>query len=323
MKAVVYTRYGTPDVLELRELAKPTPGDGEVLVRIHAASINDWDWGLLHGIPFANRLSSGLRRPKRQILGSDIAGRIEALGNNTHRFRLGDEVFGDLSGRWGGFADYVCAREEALALKPACLTFEEAAAMPQAAMLAVQGLRDKGHLRQGQTVLVNGAGGGVGTFAVQIAKLHGAEITGVDSDEKLGLLSSLGFDHVLDYTRADFTRLEQRYDLVLDVKTNRSAFAYLRTLNARGIYVTVGGLSGRLVQVALLGLVLPLFSKKRLRVVALRPNKDLGYMTELAEAGKVKPVIDSTYRLSDLAAAMRRFGEARHKGKIIVTMDRD
>lgn len=163
----------------------------------------------------------------------------------------------------------------------------------------------------------------MGTFAVQIAKLHGAEITGVDSDEKLGLLSSLGFDHVLDYTRADFTRLEQRYDLVLDVKTNRSAFAYLRTLNARGIYVTVGGLSGRLVQVALLGLVLPLFSKKRLRVVALRPNKDLGYMTELAEAGKVKPVIDSTYRLSDLAAAMRRFGEARHKGKIIVTMDRD
>lgn len=323
MKAVVFTRYGTPDVLELRELAKPTPGDREVLVRIHAASINDWDWGLLHGIAFANRLLFGLRRPKRQILGSDIAGRIEALGNNAHRFRLGDEVFGDLSGRWGGFADYVCAREEALALKPACLTFEEAAAIPQAAMLAVQGLHDKGRLRQGQTLLVNGAGGGVGTFAVQIAKQHGPEITGVDSEDKLGLLSSLGFDHVLDYTRADFTRLGQRYDLILDVKTNRSAFAYLRALSARGIYVTVGGLSRRLVEVALLGLVLPLFTKKRMRVVALKPNKDLGYMTELAEAGRVKPVIDSTYRLSDLAAAMRRFGEARQKGKIVVTMDRD
>ena len=321
MKAVVFARYGTPDVLELRELAPPTPGDGEVLVRVRAASVNDWDWALLHGTPFLNRLSSGLRRPKRQILGSDIAGQVEAVGPNAKRFRPGDEVFGDLSGRWGGFAEYVCAPEEALALKPAGLTFAEAAAVPQAAMLAVQGLRDKGRLREGQTLLVNGAGGGVGTFAVQIAKLYNAETTGVDSPEKLDLLRSLGYDHVLDYTRQDFTALERRYDLILDVKTNRSAFAYLRALYPRGAYVTVGGSTGRLLQVALVGLALPPLSKKRLRVVALKPNKDLGYMTELIEAGSVRPVIDSLYPLNDLAAAMKRFGESKHRGKIVITMD--
>ncbi len=321
MKAVVFTRYGTWDALELREVAKPTPGDGEVLVRVHAASINDWDWGLLQGTPFLNRVTFGLRRPKKQILGSDIAGRVEALGTNAKRFRPGDEVFGDLSGRWGGFAEYVCAREEALAPKPAGLTFEEAAAIPQAAVLAVQGLRDKGRLQQGQTLLVNGAGGGVGTFAVQIARLHGAETTGVDSSEKLDLLRSIGFDHVLDYAREDFTDLGQRYDLILDVKTNRSAFAYLRALNAHGVYVTVGGSTARLVQAALLGLVLPLLSGKRMRIVALKPNKDLGYLTELVEAGSVSPVIDSCYPLSDTGAAMRRFGEGKHKGKIVITMD--
>ena len=321
MKAVVFTRYGTSEVLELRELPKPTPGDGEVLVRVRAVSVNDWDWQALQGIPFVNRLTFGLRRPKRQILGSDIAGRIEALGKNVQRFHLGDEVFGDLSGRWGGFAEYVCAREEDLALKPASLTFEEAAAIPQAAMLAVQGLRDKGRIRRGQTLLVNGAGGGVGTFAVQIARLHGAETTGVDSGEKLDLLRSLGFDHVLDYTREDFTDLGQRYDLILDVKTNRSAFAYLRALKAHGVYVTVGGSTARIVQVALLGLVLPLVSSKRMHVVVLKPNKDLDYMTELVEEGSARPVIDSSYPLSDSAAAMKRFGESKHLGKIVITLE--
>ncbi len=321
MKAVVFTRYGTSEVLELRELPKPTPGDGEVLVRVRAVSVNDWDWQALQGVPFVNRLTFGLRRPKKQILGSDIAGRIEALGKNVQRFRLGDEVFGDLSGRWGGFAEYVCAREEDLALKPASLTFEEAAAIPQAAMLAVQGLRDKGRLRRGQTLLVNGAGGGVGTFAVQIARLYGAETTGVDAGEKLDLLRSLGFDHVLDYSREDFTDLGQRYDLILDVKTNRSAFAYLRALKARGVYVTVGGSTARIVQVALLGLVLPLVSSKRMHVVVLKPNKDLGYLTELVEEGSARPVIDSSYPLSDAAAAMKRFGESKHQGKIVITLE--
>jgi NADPH:quinone reductase-like Zn-dependent oxidoreductase len=321
MKAIVFTRYGTSEVLELRELPEPTPGDGEVLVRVRAVSVNDWDWQALQGVPFVNRLTFGLRRPKKQILGSDIAGRIEALGKKARRFHLGDEVFGDLSGRWGGFAEYVCAREEDLALKPASLTFEEAAAIPQAAMLAVQGLRDKGRIRRGQTLLVNGAGGGVGTFAVQIARLHGAETTGVDANEKLDLLRSLGFDHVLDYTQKDFTDLGQRYDLILDVKTNRSAFAYLRALKAHGVYVTVGGSTARIVQVALLGLVLPLVSSKRMHVVGLKPNKDLNYMTELVEEGSAKPVIDSSYPLSDAAAAMKRFGEGKHRGKIVLTLD--
>jgi NADPH:quinone reductase-like Zn-dependent oxidoreductase len=321
MKAIVFTRYGTSEVLKLRELARPIPGDGEVLVRVHAASINDWDWGILQGVPLMNRLMFGLRRPKKQVLGSDIAGQIEALGTNAKRFRRGDAVFGDLTGRWGGFAEYVCAGEETLAPMPAGLTFEEAAAIPQAAMLAVQGLRDKGRLGQSQTLLVNGAGGGVGTFAVQIARLHGAETTGVDSGEKLDLLRSVGFDHVLDYTREDFTALGRRYDLILDVKTNRSAFAYLRALTPRGVYVTVGGSTARLVQVALLGSVLPLLTRKRMRIVGLKPNKDLSYMTELVEAGSVRPVIDSSYRLSDAAAAMKRYGEGRHKGKIVITME--
>ncbi len=290
-------------------------------MRVHAASVNDWDWQALQGASFVNRLTFGLRRPKKQILGSDIAGHIEAVGKNAARFRPGDEVFGDLSGRWGGFAEYVCAREEALAPKPGGLTFEEAAAMPQAAMLAVQGLRDKGRLRQGQTLLVNGAGGGVGTFAIQLARLHGAETTGVDSTEKLDLLRSIGYDHVLDYTREDFTKGGQRYDLILDVKTNRSPFAYLHTLTAQGVYVTVGGSTARLIQVLVLGLVLPLVGKKRMRIVALKPNKDLDYLTGLVEAGSLRPVIDSRYSLSDTAAAMRRFGEGKHRGKIVITVE--
>ena len=321
MKAVVFTRYGGPDVLELRDVAKPAPGEGEVLVRVHAVSVNDWDWQAMLGAPFMNRLMFGLLKPKKQILGSDIAGHIEAVGKNAARFRQGDEVFGDLTGRWGGFAEYVCAPEGALAPKPPSLTFEEASAIPQAGMLAVQGLRDKAQLRRDQTLLVNGAGGGVGIFAVQIAKLQGVETTGVDHTEKLDLLRSAGFDHVLDYTRDDFTARGQRYDLVLDVKTNRSVRSYLRALTARGVYVTVGGSTGRLIQVLLLGLVLPLVSKKRMRIVALKPNKDLAYLTELVEAGSVRPVVDSNYTLTETAAAMRRFGSGMHKGKIVITVE--
>jgi NADPH:quinone reductase-like Zn-dependent oxidoreductase len=321
MKAIVFTRYGTADVLELREVDKPVPRDDEVLVKVHAVSINDWDWGILQGIPFSNRLTFGLRRPKRQILGSDIAGRVEAVGKNAERFRPGDEVFGDLSGHWGGFAEYVCARETALALKPGGMTFEEAAAIPQAAQLAVQGLRDKGQIRQGQRLLINGAGGGVGTFAIQLAREHGVEVTGVDSSGKLDMLRSLGFDHVLDYMREDFTKSGQHYDLILDVKTNRSVFDYLRALSANGVYVTVGGSTARLLQALLLGPFISMVSKKRVRIVFLKPNKDLGYMAELFEAGRVKPVIDGRYRLSEAAEAMRYFGEANHKGKIVITVE--
>jgi NADPH:quinone reductase-like Zn-dependent oxidoreductase len=321
MKAIVFTKYGTADVLEPRDVPAPTPKDDEVLVRVRAVSINDWDWQALQGSSFVNRLMFGLRKPKKQILGSDIAGVVEAVGQNVKRFQLGDEVFGDLSGRWGGFAEYVCARESELAPKPAVLTFEEAAAIPQAAMLAAQGLLDVGQMHQGQKLLINGAGGGVGTYAIQIARLHGAETTGVDSSAKLEMLLSLGFDHVLDYAQEDFTRNGQQYDLILDVKTNRPIRAYLRALSPGGVYVTVGGSLPRLAQIALLGPLVAMVRKKRLRVVGLKPNKDLGYMTELVEAGKVRPVVDGRYTLDEAAEAMRYYGTAGQKGKVVLTVE--
>jgi NADPH:quinone reductase-like Zn-dependent oxidoreductase len=323
MKAIVYAEYGSPDVLQLKEVEKPAPKDNEVLIKVHAVSINDWDWGLLQGAPFAFRLLSGFPRPKKKILGSDIAGRIEAVGKNVKQFQPGDEVYGDLSGDWGGFAEYVCARENALALKPASMTFEQAAAIPQAAMLAVQGLRDQGQIRSGQKVLINGAGGGVGTFGVQIAKLCGVEVTGVDSSGKLSMLRSMGFDHVIDYTKDDFTRNGKYYDLILDVKTNRSIFDYARALCPNGVYVTVGGSMIRLFQALLLGPWIKMISKKNIRIVMLKQNKDLAYMNELFEAGKVKPVIDGPYKLSEIPEAMRRFGQGNHKGKVVITVEHD
>ncbi len=322
MKAIVYERYGAPDVLELKEVDKPIPKDDEVLINVHASSINDWDWGLLQGTPFMNRLISGLLKPKIQILGSDIAGQIEAVGKKVERFQPGDEVLGDLSGGgWGGFAEYVCARENALELKPASMTFDEAAAIPQAAMLAVQGLRDKGKIQQGQKLLINGGGGGVGTFAVQIAKLYGVEVTGVDSSGKLDMLRSMGFDHVIDYKQEDFTKNGQCYDLILDVKTNRSIFDYVRALSPNGIYVTVGGSMARIFQALFLRPLISMISKKKIRIVGLKQNKDLAYMNELFEAGKVKPVIDGPYKLSEVPEAIRYFGEGNHKGKVIITME--
>lgn len=321
MKAVVYERYGSPDVLELREVETPAPGDGEVLIRVRACSINDWDWGLLRGTPFVNRLLYGLFRPKRTILGSDVAGSVEAVGRDAKRFRAGDDVFGDLSGRWGGFAEYVCAPESALALKPPGMTFAEAAAIPQAAMLAVQGLCDTGRIHSGQKVLINGAGGGVGTFAIQLARLHQVDVTGVDSPAKLDLLRSLGFDAVVDYTQEDFTRSGARYDLILDVKTNRSPFAYARALSPGGIYVTVGGSMARLFQFLFVWPLIAVTQRKRLSVVFLKPNKDLACMSDLFEAGKVRPVLDRLRTLSEVPEAMRYFGSGSHKGKVVITVE--
>ena len=321
MKALIYTKYGGPEVLQIKEVEKPYPSDDEVLIKVYSVSINDWDLGLLHG-DFINRILNGVLKPKRKILGSDIAGRIEAVGKNVKQFRPGDEVYGDLSGKggWGGFAEYVCARENALALKPASMSFNEAAAIPQAAMLAVQGLRDKGQIKQGQKLLINGAGGGVGSFAIQIAKLYGAEVTGVDSAGKLDMLRSMGFDHVIDYRQEDFTKNGKCYDLVLDVKTNRSIFDYTRALSRHGVYVTVGGSIARLFQALLLGPWISMTRKKHIRIVALKPNKDLVYMNELFESGKVKPVIDGPYKLDEVPEAFRIFGKGDHKGKIVIAM---
>ena len=319
MKAIVYNKYGTPGNLELKEIDKPLPKEDEVLVKVHAVSINDWDAGLLQG-DFINRLLNGLRKPKRKILGSDIAGRIEAVGKNVTKFKPGDEVYGDLSGQWGGFAEYVCASEKALALKPASMSFEEAAAIPQAAMLAVQGLIDKGKIKQGQKLLINGAGGGVGTFGIQIAKLYGVEVTGVDSTNKLDMLRSMGFDHVIDYTKEDFTKNGKCYDLVLDVKTNRSMFDYARALCRNGVYITVGGSIARLFQSLLLAPLIRMVHKKHIRLVALKTNKDLAFMNELFETGKVKPAIDGSYRLDQVPDAFRLFNKGEHKGKIVITI---
>ncbi|HAQ20017.1 MAG TPA: alcohol dehydrogenase [Prolixibacteraceae bacterium] len=319
MKAIVYAKYGGPEVLQINEIEKPFPKDNEVLIKIYAVSINDWDFGLLEG-DFVNRMLNGLLKPKKKILGSDIAGRIEAVGKNVTRFKTGDDVYGDLSGRWGGFAEYSCATEKSLALKPAGMSFIEAAAIPQAAMLAVQGLIDQGKIQPGQKLLINGAGGGVGTFAVQIAKLYGVETTGVDSTGKLDMMRSIGFDYVIDYTREDFTKNDLSYDLILDVKTNRSMFDYLRVLAPNGIYVTVGGSMARLLQALVLGRLISLISKKHIRIVALKPNKDLIYMNELFEAGKVKPVIDGPYKLTGFKEAFRIFGKGEHKGKVVITI---
>ncbi len=320
MKAITYTKYGGPEVLQLKEVEKPVPKDNEVLVRVQAVSINDWDWGLIQGATFFDRMMSGLSKPKREIVGSDIAGRIEAVGKSVTRFKIGDEVYGDLSGTWGGFAEYVCAREKALAIKPASMSFIDAASIPQAAMLAVQGLR-AGNIRPGIKLLINGAGGGVGTFGVQIAKLYdGVEITGVDTTSKLDMMRAMGFDHVIDYTKNDFTKNGQKYDLILDTKTNRRVSHYTRALTSNGIYVTVGGILTRLLRVLLKSPFVALSGKKRVRIVALKVNKDLAYMNELFEAGKIKTVIDGPYTLEETPRAFEIFARGEHKGKMVITI---
>jgi NADPH:quinone reductase-like Zn-dependent oxidoreductase len=322
MKAIVYERYGPPDVLQLKEVEKPTPKDNEVLIKVHAASVNSWDWELLRGKPFVNRLLFGLLKPKIKILGVDIAGRVEAVGRNVKQFQPGDEVFGDISGcGWGGFAEYVCARENALVLKPASMTFEEAAAVPQAAVMALQGLRDKGQIQPGQKVLINGAGGGVGTFAVQIAKSFGAEVTGVDSTRKLDMVRSIGADQVIDYTKEDFTKSGQRYDLILDVAAYHSIFDYKRALSPKGIYIMIGGSSARIFQVMFLGPWISMIGSKKLGILAHKPNKGLDFMKELFEAGKVVPVIDRRYPLSEVPEAIRYLEKGHAQGKVVITLE--
>lgn len=320
MRAIVFTRYGSPDVLELREVPKPIPRDDEVLIRVHAASLNDWDWEALRGTPFVNRLFFGLFEPKKRILGSDIAGRIEEVGGSVQRFRPGDEVFGDLSGRWGGFAEYVSAREDAVTSKPAGMTFEQAAATPQAGLLALQSLRLMGPFRDGLKFLINGAGGGVGTFAIQMVRPHRVEITGVDRPEKFDMLRAMGVQHVIDYTREDFTRTGRRYDRILDVKTSRSIFDYARALAPDGIYVTVGGSLARLFQFLLLRPWIAMTQKKSIRFLALKLNAGLADMKELFEAGKVVPVLDGHWELSEVPEAFRHFGAGQHKGKVVITV---
>lgn len=323
MKAVVYTKYGSPDVLQLKEVAKPTPKDDEVLIKIQAVSVNRSDWEGLRGKPLYARLGGPLK-PRRQILGSDIAGRVDGAGRNHSQFQPGDEVFGDILGHLSGFAEYVCVRGRTLALKPAGLTFEEAAAIPQAGVIALQGMRDQGRVQPGQKVLINGAGGGAGSFAVQLAKLYGAEVTGVDNTGKLDFMRSLGADHVIDYTRHDFTTLGQQYDLILDLIAYRSVFAYSRALRPGGRYYAVGGSVATLFQLVLLGPWLRRTTGKNIGVLIVQPNqKDLVSITELCEVGKVVPAIDKRYPLHQVPEALRYLGEGRARGKVVINIAGD
>jgi NADPH:quinone reductase-like Zn-dependent oxidoreductase len=320
MKAIVYTKYGPPEVLQLKEVAKPTPKDDEVLIKVKAASVNRSDWEGLRGKPLYARIG-GLLRPRHHILGSDIAGRVEMAGRSVRRFQPGDEVFGDILTSLGGFAEYVCARESALAPKPASMTFEEAAAIPQAAVIALQGIRDKGQVQPGQKVLINGAGGGAGTVAVQLAKLYGAEVTGVDNTGKLDFMRSLGADHVIDYTQEDFTKYGKQYDLILDIVARRSVFAYKRALRSNGRYFLAGGSVATMLQILLLGPWIRGTTGKKIRILAVKPSlEDMVYVTELCEAGKVVPVIDRRFPLSEVPEALRYLGEGRTKGKVVITV---
>jgi len=313
MKAVVYHAYGPPDVLRFEEVERPVPRADEVLVKVHAVSVNASDWETLVGSPAYARIG-GLRQPKIRTLGSDIAGRVEAVGPAVTRLKVGDEVFGDNLERKGGFAEYAIAREKVLALKPPELSFAEASAMPQAAVIALQGIRGK--VRPGQQVLINGAGGGAGAYAIQLAKLDGAEVTGVDNTAKLDFMRAVGADHVVDYTRTDFTRAGKRYDLVLDLAGFHSVLAHRRALARGGRYRWVGGSVGTLLQVLIAG---PLVGGQRLLVV--RPNTtDLLTMASLCTAGTVVTHIDRRFPFDETPAALRHLGEGRALGKVIVTM---
>lgn len=322
MKAMVYNKYGNTNVLNLEEIEIPSPKLNEVLVKIHAVSVNSWDWDLLRGKPFLARLG-GFFKPKYKILGADIAGRVEAIGRDVKHISVGDEVFGDISWcGWGGFAEYVSINEQALTVKPASMTFEEAAAIPQAGVLALQGLRDKGQIQEGKKVLINGAGGGVGTFALQIAKLYGAEVTCVDSKKKINALKSIGADHVIDYNEEDFAKKGQYYDLILDVVGNRSIFDYKRVLNPDGTYVMIGGSMFLILQLLLLGPMINKTESKKMAILVHKPNKqDQSLLKELFVAGKISPVIDRQYSLSQVPEAIRYLGEGHAKGKVVVCVE--
>lgn len=324
MKAMVYTEYGAPEeVLRLEEIEKPTPKAGEVLVQVRAAAVNFGDWALVRGDPFLIRLmTGGLSKPKSHILGADIAGIVEVVGPGVTDFKPGDEVFGDVSDvGFGGFAEYVATQADHLVNKPANLTFEEAAAVPQAAVVALQGLVDEGHIEPGEKVLVNGASGGVGTFAVQLAKNFGAEVTGVCSTRNLDLVRSLGADYVIDYTKEDFVQTGSGYDLILATAGYRSIFDYRRALKPDGTYVMTGGAMAQVFQAMFLGSLLSMVNDKQLtNLAATTDREDLILVKELIEAGKVKPVIDSCYPLGDVAEALSHYGGGHSRGKVIITM---
>jgi NADPH:quinone reductase-like Zn-dependent oxidoreductase len=320
MKAIICTQYGSPEVLQLKEVKTPIPKDNEVLVKIHAASVNAGDLQILKGESFILRLMNGLLKPKHTILGDDIAGRVEVVGRNVKQFQPDDEIFG--ISNFGAFAEYRCVTEDKIVLKPASMSFEEAAAIPMAAFPALQGLRDSGQIQSGQQVLINGASGGVGTFAVQLAKYFGAEVTGVCSTKKMEIVHSIGADQVIDYTQEDFTKKDQHYDLILDIAAHHSIFDFKRVLSSKGIYVCIGGSMALYIQALLLGPLISRTGTKKMGIMLGNPNqKDYAFLIELFEAGKVVPLIDRRYPLSEVPEALRYLEEGYARGKIVITMD--
>ena len=321
MKAVVYTKYGTPSELHLQEVEKPTPKENEVLVKIYTASVNSWDWDLLKGKPFLVRVIGGLFKPRHKILGADIAGKVEAVGNSVKEFKPGDEVFGDIAGSgFGGFAEYVAVPEKLLAKKSPAMSFEQSASLPQAGLLALQGLRYKGTIKKGDEILINGAGGGVGTIGLQYAKLLGAVVTCVDKPEKFQLLQSLGADYCIDFTKENYTRNGKQYDRILDVIAHRSVADYKRALKPGGIFAMIGGsMGGLLLQFIFIWPILSKFSNKKLGLMGYRPTrKDLEYLNQLVEEGHLIPVIDKCYALEEVPAAFQYFSTGNIQGKIVV-----
>jgi NADPH:quinone reductase-like Zn-dependent oxidoreductase len=319
MKAIVYHNYGSPEVLLYEDIEKPSPADKEVLIEIYAASVNPLDWHFMRGRPYLMRIMSGLRKPKNTRPGVDVAGHVEAVGRNVTQFKPGDAVFGSC---YGAFAEYVCTSESSLVIKPENVTFEQAASVPVAALTALQGLRDKGKIQSGQRVLVDGSSGGVGTFAVQIAKSFGTEVTAVCSTRNEDMMRSIGADYVIDYTQSDFTQHDQRYDLILAANGYHSVFDYKRSLIPGGIFVMTGGSMALLSQLKLLGPWISMTSGKKMGSMLAKLNqKDLVFMKERIEEGKVKPVIDRRYSLSEVAEAVRYLEEGHARGKVVITVE--
>ena len=322
MKAIVYYEYGTPEVLQLKEVVTPTPKDNEVLIKVHATSVNSWDWDLLNGKPFIVRLvGGGISKPKINILGCDVAGTVDAIGKEVTKFKIGDEVFGDLSGgNWGGFAEYVCAQEKELIIKPSGISFEQAASLPQAAVMALQGIRDHGKVKPGQKVLINGAGGGIGSFAIQMAKELGADITGVDSAQKFDFMKSLGTNHVIDYKQEDFTKNGQQYDLILDVVGHHSIYDYKRALTSTGMYRMIGGPTPLIFQSVFIAPFITMFGKQKMGILAQEANKNIAHLANLIETGKLNAHIDKVFPFVQTADALQYLGDGKALGKVVVNI---
>lgn len=331
MKAIFYSHYGALDSLYLSETDKPIPKNNEVLIKIAAVSINEWDWAMLQGVPFANRLMSGLRKPGIRVLGADIAGTIEAVGKDVHRFKTGDEVFGDLSKApnkdemkycGGGLAEYVCTTEHGLLLKPNSLTFVQSASLPQAGALAIQGLRLGYPFKPGQQVLINGASGGVGTIALQVCKSFATNVTAVCRGSKSDFVSAIGADEVIDYQKIDFTKLGRHFDFILDVKGYHSLLECRRALKSGGRYVMLGGATSKTIQMLLLGRMISTIGDKIMSLLIYKPNEGIDELLDLIQSGKVKPIIDKTFPLEKTTEAFRYYGEGRVHGKIVIDLQK-